>query len=626
MSTLLSIGRDRRLWLLGLVVILALAIGFFSLTPSQSLTWVTRAGYWVMLSVFVLFVRASWRVACRAWQESGGKRVNYRALCLIAVAGSVLLAHERYGLKILADELLLLGTSMGIHYERQVAYPVRATDVQGPFLLLQRVLDKRPFFFPFLVSLAHDFTGYRPENPFYVNTVLGFVFLGLVYVLGWRIGGTQWAGALGVVLFAGLPLISQQMKGGGFELLNLVMIAAVLLLAIRYAECRDETTLEALCFGAILLALTRYESVIFLVPVALLVSWGWWREKKAILTWPVIFSPLCLTVYLLQNKVFSVNTGAWELASRPEATTPFGLHYLPGNLGHALAFFFDRSGDQPNSPVFAALGLCALPIFGLWSVRVFRAGLQAEPWRIAVAIIGSGLFGVGALLMVYFWGQFDDPLIHRLSLPVHLLMLVAIVAAGRELLRSVRGWHALSFVALAGLVAYSLPVMSRRAYAQIYSPAIEMEWRQEFLKRYPDRDYLFIDNDAVFWIAHEISATPTRQARERKPGLIYHLRNHSFSAMYVFQRYRVDPENGQAKLDSAYDLGPDFELETVWERRIQTLLIGRISRITAIRENGEVAARATAILPIVPSDSPKTDAELEKAKKEFVENWVKQLP
>ena len=658
MSMLRTLVRDRRVLLLALLALLAIVVGRVTVPSDQAVTCVVKGGYWVLLFIAGYFAYVVGRIVRDLWREWRPLRADLGILCLILVTGGVLLAHERYGYKILADELLLSGTSMGMHYNRDAAYPVRATTVQGPFQILQSVVDKRPIFFPFLVSLVHDFTGYRPENAFYVNTVLGFVFLGLVYLIGWKIGRSRWAGALLVLLFAGLPLLSQQMKGGGFELLNLVMLSAVLLLAFAYAEKRDAVTQEALCYAAVLLAYTRYESILMLVPVAALVLWGWWREQRVTLTWPVVVAPLFLILPLLHNRVFSLNASAWELASRG-ATVPFGLQYVRENLGHAAAFFFDTTGYQPNSPLFAVLGVIATVFFLLWIVRIVRAPFASNPADVATAFIGIGLVGIFVLLMLYFWGQFDHPVIHRLSLPVHLLMAVAIVAAGASLWRprmnatanahdgnpgpagepsspcisdaarkARRLWQSGCVAAIAALVIYSLPAMSRRAYAITYSPSVEMEWRTDFLRRFPARDYLFIDNDSVFWITHHVAATPNTLVKEHEDGLIYHLRNDTFSSMYVMQHFRVDPKTGHRTMEPTDDLGPDFELEPFWEKRIEALFIGRISRIVAIHKNGQVAARAGPIVtpPGTKPSLPRSTEEWDKAKKEYVDKWLKDLP
>jgi len=609
---------------MALLAVLALVVGRWAISPGDVIPVVAKGGYWVILVAFVLFARALWKLAREGGAVWRPGRADVAALALIVACNGVWMAHEKPGFKILADEVLLLGTSMGMHYEREVAYPVRATDVQGPLQFPERRVDKRPFFFPFLVSLVHDLTGYRPTNAFHLNALLGLVFMSLAFVLGTVAGGTRWAGALVVLLFAGLPLLAQQAAGGGFELLNLVMISAVLLLGVRYACRPDEASLEALCFAAILLAQTRYESVLFILPVAALALWGWAKVGRVILSWPVIFCPVFLLPYLLQNRVFDLNTGAWELAGRPGADVPFALKYVPDNLGHALAFFFDTSGYQANSILFGALGLLALPFFVLLLVRQARATEPVERKSVAVAFGALGLLAIGGLLMAYFWGQFDHPVIRRLSLPVHLLLALAIVGVGASLIRRSVVWQGLCGAALLALMLQGIPMMARQSYAWEYMPLVEMEWRADFLARQPSRNFLFVDRDMVFWITQRISATPIEQALRRKEGLAYHLRNHSFAAMYAFQRYKVDDQTGALTIDPLDDLGPDFELEPVAQRRIATLQLARISRIVAIRDRGEVVARAVDFVPL--QEPTLTPEELKKSKAQYLEKWIKQLP
>jgi hypothetical protein len=625
MPMLKLVLRNKLVWLLLGLGLAAVVIGRFFLTVDQALTTVSRGGYWLMLANFVLFGVAVWRLLRSGWREWRLSRADVGAVALVIGCSVLWAAHETRGFKILADEELLLGTSMGIHYDREIGYPVRASDVTGPLQLNLKVLDKRPYFFPFLVAIVHDLTGYRPANAFALNTVLGAVFLGLIYVLGWQVGRSRWAGALLVLLFGGLPLAAQQTAGGGFELLNLVMILCLLLAARRYAASPDENAMEVLCLGATLLALTRYESVIFVLPVGALVLWGWWRAGRVILTWPALALPVFLFPYLLQNRVFAANPATWELGSKG-ASEVFALHYVPDNLGHALAFFFSTDGYQANSVYFAALGLMALPFLLLMTVRALRQppGAGANPADTGSAFIVLGLFAVSALLMMYFWGQFDHPVIRRLSLPVHLLLAIAIATVGSSLFRSARGWQFAVAGAVVAIMFQALPMMTRRAYEWDYTPGIEMAWREEFLRKFPQRDYLFIDQDSTFWITQRMPATPIKQAGERKEGLAYHLRNHSFSAMYVFQRFKVNEQTGALTVDPADDLGPDFELEPVVQKRIATLHLARISRVTAIRDQGAVVARA-GLVPLA-SGPALTAEELEKAKAEYLEKWIKQLP
>lgn len=622
----MTLLKDRRLWLLALLGALAFVVARWVIPSEVAFQLVVKTGYWMMLATVLLFGRALWRLARVDLADWKPQRADWWALGLILVTAGLWQAHEKHGFRILADEVLLLGTSMNLHYDREPTYPIRATDVQGPYQVLQSVLDKRPFFFPFVVGLVHDVTGYRPANPFYVNTVLSVVFLALVYGLARRIGGSPWAGALGVLLFAGLPLLAQQAAGGGFELLNLVMLAGVILLALRFAANPDARSIEALALATVLLAQTRYESAIMILPVAGVVLWGWKRAGQVTLPGVLWLTPLFMMPYVLQNRRFGSDASSWELAGQGGgATEPFALHYVPDNLGHALAFFFDTTGFQPNSILFGAAGLLALPVFCIWISRVLRGGGNGDRQNVALVAMGLGLLAINALFMVYFWGQFDHPVIRRLSLPLHLCMMIAIVAGLAHWVRWRGKWQWACAIAVLALLVQGLPAMAKRAYEKDYTPGVEMAWRQEFIAHHPERDFLFVDQDSIFWITQHIPATPIKQAQLRKEGLAWHLRNHSFSAMYVFQRYKVDDQTGVMTLDEADDVGPGFVLEPVWEKRIATLLIGRISRITAITEEDGRVSEATAFVQSAAVET-RTPEQLEKAKAEYLENWIKQLP
>jgi hypothetical protein len=622
MKLLQSLAADRRLLLLALNIPLALLVGFHTFTPDQSMQAIIYGGYWVMLLLTILFGWSLFRV----WRESGPSWETIRAaprwpVLLVTVCGGVLLAQERFGFKILMDEIMLLGTSMSMHFDKLALVAMRGHDIQGAFQLLGGQLDKRPLFQPFLVSTLHDVTGYRPENAFVLNAILTFVLLGLAYRAGRRLAGRA-AGALAVLLLTSLPLLSQNVTGGGFEVLNLVMILTALLLGMRLLERPDDKTMDAFCLSGVLLAYTRYESVLFLLPVALLILWIWWRERGPRLTWVFTFAPLYLVPYALHNRVFGVRESSWELASKPGYSRPFALAYVPDNIAHALNFFFDTSGAQGNSLVLAALGLPALAFLALWTFKTLRTARQQPPARVVLAIFSSGFAAHTVLMMCYFWGKFDDPVIRRLSLPLNLWLVLAVIVVTAEFDRGrVWPWRWLTGIVLAGMFAFSLPAMARHQYSAEYYLRSETDWRREFVIAHPERDYLFIDNSSIIWITHLVSATPMIQANLHKENIAYHFRNHTFSAVYVFQRLDVDPATGQRVVQKDDELSPDYQLETVWERRFTPLTVTRISRVVSIRE-GPVTA---------PSGKPSplerlSPDELEKIRKEYFEKFIQRLP
>lgn len=619
-ANLRSVVRGPRMRSLLLSSAVAVVIGFMAVPDRHAITVVSRAGYWMVLAGFAGWLWSLREVFADARAAIAGRRPDYAGPAVVAAGGLVLLVHEAFGFKIVMDELMLLGTSMSMHLDRLVLTPLRGNDIQGAFEILEGVVDKRPLFFPFLLSAVHDLSGYRPENAFVLNAVLTFVLLALMWMLGRRLAG-RIGGALGVVLLAGLPLLGQNATGGGFELLNLVMILATLLLGVRFAERRDGVSLAAFVFAAVLLAQVRYESVVFLAPVALVVIWVWARDGRAEIPWLVVAAPLLLVHIPLHQRIFDLRASAWELASRPGFTEPFSLSYVPDNLAHALAFFFGRASDQPNSPVLSALGCLAVP-FALLGIARWRREAAGAPTASAVtAVFGLGFLLQFVLLMCYFWGKFDDPVIRRLSLPAHLGLVLAILLV-LPAITSAFGRRVVLGVAALGVLVRGVPSMAAHAYSQEYTPGRETAWRREFMAAMPRPDYLMIDNDATLWATHRVSATPTSLAPKRRVDIAFHLRNRTFSDIFVFQRFNVNPDTGALTLRAGDDPGPEFVLEPVSERRLHPLTLSRISRVREIKTDG-----ATISAPeTVRAATPLSAAELERARLQFLETYLKKLP
>ena len=619
---------DRRVWLFSLIAVFSAAVGFYLVPDRLALPIVTDTGYWFVLAAFVLFVRSLWRAyredLVRA-RDAGLRAVDWGTVAVIGVGGLILLVHESFGFKIVMDELMLIGTSMNMHFTRTVLTPIRGGNVQGAFVIFEGMMDKRQLFFPFLVSILHDLTGYRPENAFVLNAVLTFIFLALVNAIGRKLAGRT-AGWLGVALFAGLPLLGQNATGGGFELLNIVMILATLLLGARFIERRDERSFTVFCYSAMLLTQVRYESAIFLVPVAGIILWVWCREGRAILSWPVMLVPLLMIHVALHNRIFDLRASAWQMQSKPGFTKPFSLAYVigppetPNNLVHALGFFFGHSTDQPNSFVLSALGSVALLFFLLLVAKRLRMLPAEPPISVATIFFTLGFAAQFGLMMCYFWGQFDDPIIRRLSLPTQLWMVIAVLYVLPQFPRPVVVRSLLAVVCL-GILAQGVPSMAAHAYNQEYLAGLETAWRRQFIADHPQKDYLIIDNDSILEVADQVSATTTVSARHRREDLAFFMRTHTFSDIFVFQRYTVDPDTGKMTVRPDDDLGPDYVLEPVRSERLMTLTQTRMSRLVEIRDGPKVISTTPP-----DHDVPKDRASIDKARQAYLENFLKRLP
>ena len=145
-----------------------------------------------------------------------------------------------------------------------------------------------------------------------------------------------------------------------------------------------------------------------------------------------------------------------------------------------------------------------------------------------------------------------------------------------------------------GILAQGVPSMAAHAYNQEYLAGLETAWRRQFIADQPRKDYLVIDNDSILWIAHQVTATTVEAARKRPVDLAFFMRTHTFSNIYVFQRYMIDPDTGKMTLREGDDLGPDYVLEPVRAERLQTLTQTRISRLLEIRDGAKVISNARA--------------------------------
>src|SRR5690606_38722191 len=182
-----------------------------------------------------------------------------------------------------------------------------------------------------------------------------------------------------------------------------------------YLERRDGPALTVFCYAGLLLAQVRYESVIYLLPIAILVLWVWATERRITLTWPVAIAPLLMIHYPLQHRIFDLRATAWELESRPGSGAPFSIGYVGENLSHALRFFFSRPSDHPSSLALSFLGWLAVPFFLLLVVKRLRRLGEQSPVNAATAVFAIGSVAQFVLLMCYFFGQFDNVIIRRLS-------------------------------------------------------------------------------------------------------------------------------------------------------------------------------------------------------------------
>ncbi len=586
---------ELRLLALAVTAPLAVWLGFIGLSVHQAETVVGEWIYYVMFVTFGLFVISLvrlWWVRRAATQPMTRAEV-WLVVGVIALFSWLAAGSEPLSAKVINDEFVLQSTAFSMHYFREARTMVRAYEVDGVFVSLGTYLDKRPVFYPFLVSLAHDFAGYHRQTPFLVNVALYPVFLGLAWWLARRLAGAN-AGLLTVILIGTLPIMGQNATGAGMELVNLVMLLAAAALAVLYLAKPDETRLSALVLALVLLCQCRYESAVFVVAGGVIVVLGWWRERRMVLSWPAVVAPLLLVPFALHQKVLANSPILWELTE--EKSTRFSLDYVPGNLKHAFNFFASNETNLGNSWYLSALGAVGLLWLGaqLWRHR----RVQLPGWRsdwLAVTPFVAGIIINLALVMAYYWAGLDDPMASRFALPfyVFLAVLAAVALAGAHARRWLFG------AALAGAVLFTLgstvPRLSRHGYSNLGTE--EQNWLvRTVAARGAGPRIIITHKTTLIWLLEKTSALLIQRARLVPDRLRYQLAQGTYREILVTQELRPASAEGQHQVIPDNTLPENFHLELVAQKRFGTKLV-RLSRLVAVDEAPPPASPAAVAEP-----------------------------
>ena len=564
----------------GAAGLLAVYLGFLGVSVAAADTFIKHAGYYIIFASFGLFLHALWR--WWRWRPSAGGEVMTRRqtwVVVLAIAGFSALAlnAEPFVSKILNDEFVLQSTAFNMHFFRDVAMMVRGYDIQGVFLSTDSYLDKRPYFYPFLVSLAHDLTGYRPLNAYLVNAVLMPVSLGLTFVVGRLLAGWR-GGLLALVLLGTLPLLGQNATGSGMELLNIVMILGTLILAAEYLRAPADESLAALGLAAVLLAQARYESALYVAPIGIVTLAGWLRAGRIIVPWQLLLVPLLLVPVALQNKVLSNSPLMWELTEK--ATSRFSLDYFAGNVNGAWVFLTSPNPMLGNSRLLSVVGLIALAWGGWRLIRGLPKWRTAAPAALAFAAFSLTIAANTVVVFCYYWSSFMDPMASRFALPMHVAMTFCVVLLMATL---DRWWPATKLLIAAGLV-FLLGVTTSRYAIHGYSHVgiDEIEWERRFVNALPPGNRIIIANKTtLYWLLDKTPSILIGRARLVPDRLAYQLQAHDFTEILVLQGARPTSVDGNFEIVPADRLPPGFRVELMAEKRFGTKL-ARISRLIAV--------------------------------------------
>jgi len=560
--------------MLGLVILLSLVVT--SCLPIRWIEPVLRyGGYWIILAVFVLFAI---QLGLLFRNRKNGKTATDGIFFLGCMGlGIWLMAiHAEFHFKIAFDDYILVATSNSLHLNREFFVPTMGYWQDGDFLFNGGYLDKRPWFYAFLVSLVHDLSGMRVANAYWVNGVLAIVLLGLVYQLGKDVSN-RFGGFISVLFLVSIPLVAQNATGAGMDMTNLCMLALTIYLGGRYLSEPGRITEGAFVASALLLVYSRYESLLYVAPAALVVLIGWVKSGRAWLAWPTLLSAALLTGYGLQYRFFKASTDLWELPGGVE--TPFGLHHLAENLPRAIYFFFNFDDTLANSTLVSLVGGICLLLFVLHCRREISGTWRERSIELSVAVFGLFICLNFLILLAYHDGKLDRLFASRLSLPFYLLL---VLVSGAVLGRVAQArWARASLLALTALyiLGWTLPMNSKAIFTLRNFVRHEIDWLTQGIGQTVGSNDLVIDHNSTPWTIERIASLRPKPVLQNLDWLQFRMEHGVFANVYLVERLNYRMRDGEVYLQkSSYPEGV-LETELIAERSFRPFSLTRFYRV-----------------------------------------------
>lgn len=548
--------------------------------------WTINGGYWMVLATTVAFSCFFIQIMKKEIRDGFSFNRHRWGVITIIICSVFLHLHEPHRFKILFDEYVLLSNSLRMHAHREVFITGRAHYINSHLQLQQGFVDKRPYFFSFILSIIHDLSGYRPGNAFILNGIFTIILTTLMYGLCWQIGGVRY-GCLGVLLLTAIPLVAQNTTGGGFEVMNASMLLLFMGSASYYLKQNDDKGLNFFISTGVLLAQTRYESILYLLALVFIVLAKWISRRELSINWFSVCSPFLLFPPLLTNQIIISNRGFWQL-SDPESTA-FAFDHLVPNLQKALLYLFNYQEAWTNSFLISTLGIIGLVFMLVYVGGHFRE-IFLKPGFLLVFYSTLLVMLINlTLLMAYHWGQLDDPMVWRLSLPLHLFFILSIIIVLKEFFRN-RGFPNGFFLLIIGYIfGFVVPANAKHEVTDGYVTSREIDWVSEYISEETTEDTLIVAESSIPIICHMRASTPMSLLNKHLRHLQFILENRIYQEVIVLQRFKIKHETLEEiplgrKGHMRGILHKGIKLEKIKEFRLRPHIFSRLSRVVGVNE------------------------------------------
>lgn len=593
-----------RLGFLIVCALVVLGIRFFWLPPWGALLFQAKLGYYFVLSAVGIWSWCFWRFLREHGSFSRWFSENSKGLLLVVIGALLLQVHEPHLLRVLNDETSHAAGALVMHQEKAAMMPGISHYVGDVFITSQLYPAFRQYLFQVLLSLLHDFTGYRIENVFILNGLLGGIVLLVAYSVGIKIGGRV-AGTTAVAMLVCLPLLAQNATSGSYDVLNLCLVGTLVYAAILYIESSEgqrRDRLNLMVYTCVLLSMARSESILYVAAMATIVGSVWVRDRRVEgLSSLTIVAPLFLLPNLMSSLFMLSNDRFLDAQARKGGQAYFDMGYLPDHLRDAVYYFFSLDSSQTNNvlaSLLGGIGLVALLVHLIVSRRFFTP--QGIFGWYSVWILG-----MYAVVLAQFWSSPLDILATRFALPCYF---AAALATGWFLneLKWLRT-RPLLIALVCGLwfISVSSRATSKAIASYTFLSGRGEEWLIEQTKKRDRTKTLYVAVSSVGLIARKLASVPTDRLNASPVRFVKALKAEIYQEVLIYQTYELNYKTGQWTPRDNSALDPSIQTELIAEKVLGPSFKATLVRLVGFRVKNKL---------ITPSSNDESIALLEQFK------------
>ena len=549
-------------------LLILLAVSVTDISTAQQ--WFVNSTYYFLMATVLCWVGTYLHAArdVRKGAIVDWAKENWPGLVIAAAVTLIAWQAVQPALRVLSDEANLVGTSKNFFTGRTATLTVSGKNYYDTYWDIDVIIDRRPTLFPFLVSLVHSALGYSYKNVFLFNLMVFPAYVLVGYRLAKSLGGETF-GIIAALLLVAHPITLITVRSGSFDFFTVFF--ALLVIKSLLEACREQTParLAILWMNLCMFAEVRYETILFAVPVILLlilfgmVNWSRLR--------PYAFVYALTPAFLLPRIWQAVLRG--NVPEQDPGTITFSADNFLRNTHEYFKPVLSPFASTPaHSAVVIGLGVLGCVFWLRWLYgRVLARDWASSQLRFAT-FVAAWIVLQAVIVFTYVWGRAQYPSAARLVIAIDTFFSFAAAWALTFSLKHFRPFVAV--MVAAAVLAIQVPVAAQHRLMNRLTQTRESATTWRFFQNLHEKRILIVTDRPNLFTIMDYGAMNFETAR-KDPYLFTAFERHLFYDIYVVQPIRLSTKQPLP----GYEIWQSRKLDTVLEFQNDADILIRISRV-----------------------------------------------